>query len=78
MGSPMLLYAESLGANAKITGIIFGLTPLMVALQIPAAGYVSQFGYKRFIATGWTIRLIFVLPFPCFMDVSVKRLNWQS
>ena len=62
MGSPMLLYAESLGANAKITGIIFGLTPLMVALQIPAAGYVSQFGYKRFIATGWTIRLIFVLP----------------
>ena len=58
----MLLYAESLGASAKITGVIFGLTPLMVALQIPAAGYVSQFGYKRFIATGWTIRLIFVLP----------------
>lgn len=62
MGSPMLLYAESLGASAKITGVIFGLTPLMVALQIPAAGYVSQFGYKRFIATGWSIRLIFVLP----------------
>ena len=62
MGSPMLLYAESLGASAKITGVIFGLTPLMVALQIPAAGYVSQFGYKRFIVTGWTIRLIFVLP----------------
>ena len=58
----MLLYAESLGASAKITGVIFGLTPLMVALQIPAAGYVSQFGYKRFIVTGWTIRLIFVLP----------------
>ena len=62
MGSPMLLYAESLGASAKITGVIFGLTPLMVALQIPAAGYVSQSGYKRFIVTGWTIRLIFVLP----------------
>ena len=58
----MLLYAESLGASAKITGVIFGLTPLMVALQIPAAGYVSQSGYKRFIVTGWTIRLIFVLP----------------
>jgi len=62
MGSPMLLYAESLGASAKVTGIIFGLTPLMVALQIPAAGYVAQVGYKKFIATGWTIRLIFVLP----------------
>ncbi|SVD41413.1 uncharacterized protein METZ01_LOCUS394267, partial [marine metagenome] len=62
MGSPMLLYAESLGASAKVTGIIFGLTPLMVALQIPAAGYVAQVGYKRFIATGWTVRLIFVLP----------------
>lgn len=62
MGSPIFLYAESLEASATEMGIISGLTPLMVALQIPAAGYVSQIGYKRFIATGWTIRLIFVLP----------------
>ena len=60
MDSPIFLYAESLGASATVMGLIAGLTPLMVVFQIPAADYVNRVGYKRFITTGWTLRLIFV------------------
>ena len=62
MDSPVILYAESLGASATVIGLIQGITPLMVVFQIPAADHVGRVGYKRFITTGWTLRLVFVLP----------------
>ena len=61
MDSPIFLYAESLGASATIMGLIAGMTPLMVIFQIPAAAHVGRWGYKFFILTGWTVRLLFVL-----------------
>lgn len=60
MDSPIFLYVESLGASATVMGLIAGLTPLMVVFQIPAADHVNRIGYKRFITTGWTLRLVFV------------------
>ena len=62
METPIFLYAESLGASATVTGLIAGLTPIMVIFQIPAADHVGRFGYKRSITVGWTLRLVFVLP----------------
>ncbi|MDE2713954.1 MAG: MFS transporter [Verrucomicrobiota bacterium] len=62
MDSPIILYAESLGASATVIGLIAGITPLMVIFQIPAADHVGRFGYKRSITVGWTLRLVFVLP----------------
>jgi len=62
MDSPIILYAESLGASATVIGLIAGITPLMVIFQIPAADHVGRFGYKRSITVGWTLRLIFILP----------------
>ncbi|MDA0814848.1 MAG: MFS transporter, partial [Verrucomicrobia bacterium] len=70
LGSPMILYAKSLGASATILGLIAGMLPLLVALQIPAAGYVDRAGYKVFVVTGWTIRTFFVglmIPVPLAM-----------
>ncbi|MEZ5327514.1 MAG: hypothetical protein R3F19_20885 [Verrucomicrobiales bacterium] len=49
LGSPMILYAKSLGASATVLGLIAGMLPLLVALQIPAAGYVDKAGYKKFV-----------------------------
>ena len=61
LGSPMVLYAKSLGANATILGVIAGMTAMLVILQIPAAGFADRLGYKRFVVSGWSIRTLFVI-----------------
>ncbi len=60
LGSPMVLFAQSLGASSVVLGAIAGMTPMLVILQIPAARFVDRVGYKPFVVTGWSIRLIFV------------------
>lgn len=57
LGSPMILYAKSLAASATVLGIITGMMPLLVILQIPAANYVDRVGYKRFVYAGWGARV---------------------
>src|SRR5688500_8333308 len=63
LGSPMVLYAKTLDASATVLGILAGMMPLLVIFQIPAANYVDRVGYKRFVFTGWGIRvgLIFLI-----------------
>lgn len=63
LGSPMILFAQSLGAGATILGLIAALTPLLTIFQIPAAHYIPLVGYKRLILLGWSLRtvLIFLL-----------------
>ncbi|MEW6306484.1 MAG: MFS transporter [Verrucomicrobiota bacterium] len=60
MGSPMVLYAKSLGASATVLGMIAGMMPLMTIFQLPAARYVANVGYKRFVLGGWTTRVVFI------------------
>jgi MFS family permease len=59
LGSPMILYAKTLNANATVLGIIAGMMPLMVIFQIPAAQYINRIGYKRFVLAGWGTRTVF-------------------
>jgi MFS family permease len=60
VGSPMILYAKSLGATATVLGIIAGMMPLLVIFQIPAARHVNRIGYKRFVYAGWGTRVCFI------------------
>lgn len=60
LGSPMVLYAKSLGASATTLGIIAGMMPLLVIFQIPAAAYVPRVGYKKFVYGGWGIRVLMI------------------
>lgn len=60
LGSPMVLYAKSLGASATVLGLIAGMMPLLVIFQIPAARHVSTVGYKRFVLAGWSTRVGFI------------------
>lgn len=60
LGSPMVLYAKSLGANATTLGVIAGMTAMLVILQIPSAGFADRLGYKHFVVSGWSVRTIFV------------------
>ena len=57
-GSPMILYAKSLGASATVLGILAGMMPLLVMLQIPAARHVPRFGYRLFVFMGWSTRTV--------------------
>jgi MFS family permease len=59
LGSPMILYAKSLHANATVLGIIAGMMPLLVICQIPAAQYINRIGYKRFVLAGWGTGTLF-------------------
>ena len=60
LGSPMVLYAKSLGASATVLGIITGMLPILVIFQIPAANYIGRIGYKKFVYAGWGSRIIFI------------------
>src|SRR5437870_7117238 len=60
LGSPMVLYARSLGASATVLGIITGMMPLLVIFQIPAANYIGRVGYKKFVYAGWGTRVMFI------------------
>lgn len=60
LGSPMILYAKSLEAGATVLGIVAGMMPLLVIFQIPAANYVPRVGYRRFMLSGWSLRVLFI------------------
>jgi hypothetical protein len=61
IGMPMLLYFKSLGASATVLGIVQGMPALLVILQIPAARFVEQVGYRSFVLRGWAVRSAFIL-----------------
>jgi MFS family permease len=57
LASPMVLYAKSLGASATVLGILAGMMPLLVIAQLPAAQFVNRVGYRRFVLSGWSVRV---------------------
>ncbi len=77
LGAPLILYAKSIGASSSTLGVLASFTPLMTVLQWPAAKYLHVYGYKRFVLTGWTMRLVFVfliaiVPVLGFLDPASK------
>ena len=58
LGSPVILYAKSIGATATVLGVIAALTPLLTICQIPAAHFLAKVGYRRFIFSGWGLRTV--------------------
>ena len=76
-GTPLILFAKSLGASATVLGILASLLPLFTFLQIPAAGYLPRFGYRKFMLLGWGLRTIMVfalagIPLLLFVDAPTK------
>lgn len=78
LGSPMVLYAKTLGASATVLGLIAGMMPLLVIFQIPAANYVPRVGYKRFVYAGWGTRVMFIFAMALVpMTGWFLRMPWQ-
>lgn len=77
MGAPVILYAKSLGASSTVLGLIAALTPLMTIFQLPAARFLENYGYKRFVLMGWGLRTVFIffiasVPLLFFLDLTSK------
>jgi MFS family permease len=60
LGTPMILYAKSLGASSTTIGIVAALAPLLTVLQLPTAYFIPKIGYKRFVLLGWFSRTLTV------------------
>ncbi len=75
LGAPMLLFLQHLNATATIVAIAFSLSPLLNILQIPAARFVEQVGYRRFVLGGWTTRsfLVVAMAIVAFLPDSVDQ-----
>ena len=77
IGTPLFLYAKSIGASSTVLGLLAAATPLMTMLQLPAAKYLPVFGYRRFVLMGWGARTVFIffvalIPLLGFLDNPTK------
>lgn len=61
LSTPMLLYFKGLGASGTVLGIVTALPALLNILQMPAARFVEQVGYRTFVLRGWSLRSLFIL-----------------
>lgn len=59
LGSPIVLYAKSLGASSFILGVIAGFTPVLTILQFAAARMLHRTGYRKLVLAGWGTRTLF-------------------
>lgn len=58
LGTPMIVYAKSLGASSTTIGIVAALAPLLTVLQLPTAYFIPKVGYKKFVLLGWFSRTL--------------------
>jgi MFS family permease len=77
LGTPMILYAKSLGASSTTIGIVAALAPLLTVLQLPTAYFIPKIGYKRFVLLGWfsrslTVFSLALLPLVVAFDNTTK------
>jgi len=77
LGTPIIVYAKSLGASSTVLGILASFTPLLTVMQLPAAHFLDRFSYKEFVLGGWGLRTIFIflvalVPVLGFLDSTSK------
>ncbi len=66
LGTPMVLFAEQLGASAFSVGLAYSFVFLLTPVQVLATALLPRYGYKRMMLSGWGLRSLFLLP-PVFL-----------
>jgi hypothetical protein len=61
LGTPMVLFAEALGANALQIGLATSFLFLVLPVQVLATASLARLGYKRQMVMGWWLRALFLL-----------------
>jgi MFS family permease len=68
IGTPMVLFAERLGATSFQVGLAYSFVFLLTPVQIAATALLPRFGFKRVALGGWSARSLF-LALPIWLAV---------
>ena len=60
IGTPMVLFAERLGATSLQVGLAYSFVFLLTPVQIAATALLPRYGFKRVSLGGWGARSIFL------------------
>ena len=78
IGSPMVLMAEKLGADASQIGLASAFVFLVLPMQVLATSTLSRLGYRRQMILGWSVRALFlVVPLGFALYASEEPAEWM-
>lgn len=60
IGTPMVLFAERLGATSFQVGLAYSFVFLLTPIQVAATALLPRFGFKRLSLGGWGARSVFL------------------
>jgi len=72
LGTPMVLMAEQLGADAFRVGLAASFVFLLLPVQVLATSTLSRLGYRRQTVLGWGVRALFLLV-PLFLALNAPQ-----
>ena len=61
LGTPMVLFAEQLGASPAQVGLAYAWVFVLTPVQIFATALLPRFGFKRVMLGGWRMRSFFLV-----------------
>ncbi|MCF3652272.1 hypothetical protein [Synoicihabitans lomoniglobus] len=61
IGTPMVLFAEELGASSLQVGLAYSFVFILTPIQILATALLPKFGYKKVMLGGWAARSLFLI-----------------
>ena len=68
IGTPMVLFAERLGATSFQVGLAYSFVFLLTPVQVAATTLLPHFGFKRVALGGWGVRSFF-LAVPIWLSI---------
>ncbi len=77
ISTPLVLFAEQLGATAFQIGVVSSLVLLLTPVQILSTALLPRLGYKRLMLSGWGIRS-FMLLVPITLAVLAPHLGVRA
>ncbi len=80
IGTPMVLFAEQLGASPLQVGLAYSFVFLLTPIQVISTALLPRYGYKRVMLGGWGTRSVF-LAVPALLAVLAPILgvrDWMA
>jgi hypothetical protein len=71
LGTPLVLFAQQLGASSAQIGVLASLVLLLTPLQVFSTALLSRLGFKRLMLAGWGLRSLLLL-----IPVAVALVAW--
>ena len=74
IGTPMVLFAERLGASSFQVGLAYSFVFLLTPVQVAATALLPRYGFKRVTLGGWGVRSFF-LAVPIWLAVLAPEVG---